>query len=235
MPKRPPSSDDRHTVLFLPGFLATDHSNAPLASVAKANGCRPARSYLTRNEGPTPAIIDHLNRRIQDLAAERGRLSLVGVSLGGVYARMLARRYPELVRQVITIGSPIRMEADRHNSRLVKRLWQAREAAFDPEALERFTQAEEAKSPLTMPATSIFSRMDGVVAWPRSLVAEREQSENIEVRYASHVGLIVHPGTHLVLADRLRQDPDHWRPYTVSGRSRGLVRRAEYFDPSRAQ
>lgn len=231
-----PRRGDGHRVLCIPGFTAGDNSNAPLAVVIRANGCRPAKSGLPRNEGPSERVLRRLDHRLEELAEQSGRtVSIVGVSLGGVFARRLARCYPELVRQVITIGSPIRFEeAERGGSRLVKALWNRSAARFDPDAIEEFERREDDKPPLLVPATSIHSRLDGVVPWVRSLDDPGAQRENLEVRGASHVGLIVHPGVHLILADRIRQREGEWEPFRVPASMRRVIRLAEPFDVSRA-
>ncbi|MFV0308770.1 MAG: alpha/beta fold hydrolase [Desertimonas sp.] len=224
-------------MLCIPGFSAGDNSNFPLAAVIRTNGCRPAKSGLPRNEGPSERVLRRLDQRLEHLAEVSGRrVSVVGVSLGGVFARRLARRYPELVRQVVTIGSPIRFDDDqRGGSRLVTAMWNRSASRFDPAAMEELQQREETKAPLTVPATSIHSRLDGVVPWVRSLDEPGELSENIEVRGASHVGLIVHPGVHLVLADRIRQREGEWRPFRIPSGAGTLIARAEAYDHQRAR
>lgn len=226
---------DGHRVLCIPGFGGGDNSNFPLAAVIRTNGCRPSKSGLPRNEGPSERVLRRLDQRLEQLYEQSGRrVSLVGVSLGGVFARRLARRYPDLVRQVVTIGSPIRFEEDdRGGSRMVKAMWNRASHRFDPAAIEELQQVEESKPPLTVPATSIHSRLDGVVPWVRSLDMPGEQSENIEVRGASHVGLIVHPGVHLVLADRIRQREGQWRPFRIPAGAGTLIAKAEAYDHTR--
>jgi pimeloyl-ACP methyl ester carboxylesterase len=96
---------DGHPVLVLPGFLASDVSTRVLRSFLGARGWTPHGWGLGRNRGVHVAPRDALLARLEALAAG-GRVSLVGWSLGGVFARELARRAPGLVRGVITLGSP---------------------------------------------------------------------------------------------------------------------------------
>jgi pimeloyl-ACP methyl ester carboxylesterase len=100
---------DRHPVLVLPGLGGGDGSTRLLRRHIAALGFRAHGWRLGRNVGPTDEIIDGLGGRFTELADRYGQpVSLVGWSLGGVYAWALARRHPSRVRQVITLGSPLR-------------------------------------------------------------------------------------------------------------------------------
>lgn len=102
---------DRHPVLVLPGFTADDNSTQPLRMTLRAQGYWVHGWGLGRNTGLTRRIEDGVLDRLDELHARHGRtVSLVGWSLGGVFARRLARRRPEAVRQVITLGSPYRAD-----------------------------------------------------------------------------------------------------------------------------
>src|SRR5918994_5089959 len=101
---------DGHPVLVLPGFLADDWSTVVLRSVLGWWGYEVHRWGLGRNLGPRAATVDGLVRQLDRIHRNRGRtVSLVGWSLGGIYARALAQWRPDAVRQVITLGSPFRM------------------------------------------------------------------------------------------------------------------------------
>ena len=104
---------DGHPVLVLPGFMASDRSTAILRRFLAGLGYRVHGWNLERNLGPTPEIREGLVARLREVAAEGRRVSLVGWSLGGVYARELARRFPSSVRLVITLGSPFRDPRER--------------------------------------------------------------------------------------------------------------------------
>ena len=119
---------DRHPVLVLPGFTASDRSTAPLRAFLRTHGYWVHGWGLGRNMGPTAAIVDGIEQRLVTLHQRHGvKVSLVGWSLGGIYARELARLHPESVRQVITLGSPFRLrDGDRSSatflaSRLARR------------------------------------------------------------------------------------------------------------------
>ncbi len=225
---------DGHFVLVLPGFTAGDWSNLPLAAVLRRAGVRPKRWRLGSNEGPTDQIVAGLHDRLRELHEREGRtVTVVGVSLGGIYARRLARDHPDLVRQVVTIGSPFRFSLDG-KSNLVKNMWESRLEQFDPGFIDEMYQDEDDKEPLAMPVTSIYSRNDDVVPWQRCLLGLGPRSQNIEIRGANHVGLVVHPGVHLALHDRVRQPEGAWRAFRAPRRFGFWYRRAEIFDPDRS-
>ena len=106
---------DGHPVLVLPGFMTTDRSTAALRAVLRGQGYWAHPWRLGRNIGPTARIVTGMRQRLEELHDRHERpVTLIGQSLGGVYARVLAREHPELVRQVISLGSPYRMvDGDR--------------------------------------------------------------------------------------------------------------------------
>jgi pimeloyl-ACP methyl ester carboxylesterase len=105
---------DGHGVLVLPGLLASDSSTIPLRAFLRHLGYDVRGWDLGRNHGPTEVILAGLPQALLDHAERTGRpVSVIGWSLGGVYARELARQYPKQVRQVITLGSPFTMTDTR--------------------------------------------------------------------------------------------------------------------------
>src|SRR5215831_17014221 len=106
--RRAPAGDG-HPVLVLPGFMASDFSTRALRRFLRDKGYRTHGWKLGRNLGPNQATIAAMVGRLRDLEQRYDRrVSLIGWSLGGIYARELARAMPELVRQVITLASPFR-------------------------------------------------------------------------------------------------------------------------------
>ena len=177
---------DGHPVLVLPGLVASDVSTRLLRRYLKSRGYDAHGWGLGRNFGPREGIEAGMERRLRELHERHGRkVSLVGWSLGGIYARMLANRHPEMVRNVITLGSPLHGHAQSTNAWRVYELVSGR-SSKDPERMRHVTPLPQ------MPTTSIFSRSDGVVAWQCSVNDTGPQSENIEV-LASHVGLVEIP------------------------------------------
>jgi hypothetical protein len=199
---------DGQPVLVLPGLLAADGSTTALRAVLRRLGYDAHGWDLGRNVGPTARVVRGLDKRLEELAERSGRrVSLIGWSLGGIFARAVARRSPQRVRQVVTLGSPFRLtSADQSRA----------SRAFD-----RFSHLhvehprlplEGDAGPLGVPATSIYSRFDGIVAWRACLDTPSSRSENIEV-IGSHLGLGHHPAVIWAVADRLAQPEGGWRPF----------------------
>ena len=139
-----------------------------------------------RNVGPRGDTLQQALQRIEDLHRSSGRkLSLVGWSLGGLYARELAKQAPHAVRAVVTLGSPFAGPMQANNA---WRTYQWVRRHRPPHAGPR----PELRPAPPVPTTSIYSRSDGVVAWPCSLQVAGPMSESIEVA-ASHLGLGVNP------------------------------------------
>lgn len=201
---------DEHPVLILPGFLAGDPSTLPLRSVLRGQGYWVHGWQLGRNLGPTDEIVTGLIDRLSTLYERHDRpVSLVGWSLGGIYARRLARRFPHMVRQVITLGSPFRIDPERDRS-AVSALYD-RMRPTHVKAVDGDLPGGDAGM-LTVPATSIYTRTDGVVRWWQCLESIGDQRENIEVR-GSHSGLGFNPAAIYAISDRLARPADEWKPF----------------------
>jgi pimeloyl-ACP methyl ester carboxylesterase len=200
---------DGHPVLVLPGLLADDVSTRTLRRVLRRLGYRVHGWRLGRNIGPTAACVTGLRDRMDDLADRYGRpVSLIGWSLGGIFARDIARRSPESVRQVITLGSPFRLERNSQ-SRATKVF--ARYSHLHVE--HRTLPLESETTPLPVPSTSIYSHFDGIVHWQTCLDTPGANCENIAVM-ASHLGLGHHPAAIWAIADRLAQPAGSWAPFS---------------------
>ncbi len=196
---------DGHPVLVLPGFMGSDLSTRALRAFLRERGYAAHGWRLGRNIGPTAQVVSGLARRLADLRRRYDRrVSCIGWSLGGVYARELARHHPDDVRQVITLASPFR-HLDAVN---VPRFLRARREPHPDEAALR----ERLAAPLPVPTTAIFSRSDGIAAWRSCVGDPGPSSENLEVQ-SSHLGIGHHPVVLLTIADRLAQPEGRWRPF----------------------
>jgi pimeloyl-ACP methyl ester carboxylesterase len=202
---------DGHTVLVLPGLVASDASTRMLRGFLKRRGYDVHGWDLGRNYGPRPGIEDAMLALIDRLHAQSGRkISLIGQSLGGAYARSLATQRPDAVRSVITLGSPVTGHPRSSNA------WRVYEFAsgsssVDPSRWQQVTQAPQ------VPTTSVYSRSDGIVAWRSSIEASAlPHTENIEV-ISSHIGMAVHPAVLFAVADRLAQPEGEWQPFERRG------------------
>jgi len=222
---------DRHPVLLLPGFGADDRSLAPLRGALRAQGYWAHAWQLGRNVGPTARAVDGMRARLEDLHERHCRpVTLIGQSLGGIYARALSRQTPEAVRQVITLGSPYRMVAGDHSG--AERAWRRVEHLHDGE-IPHQGEREEDRPPLTVPATSIYSRTDGVASWRTCIDVVREHAENIEV-HGSHIGMALNPAVVVAILDRLAQPEGDWRPFAPPPVLRGWYPRPASWQDRRA-
>jgi pimeloyl-ACP methyl ester carboxylesterase len=212
---------DGHPVLVLPGLAASDTSTRPLRAFLKDRGYAAHGWKLGPNHGPRPSAEARMQQRLAELFERHGRkVSLIGWSLGGVFAREMARRAPAQVRGVITLGSPFASEPKASNAWRLYESLSGRDVGDWPER-------ERMRTPPPVPSSAIYSRSDGIVAWQGCLEREGAQSENIEVE-GSHCGLGHNPAVLYAIADRLAQAEGRWRPFDRSG-VRGFV----YPDPRR--
>jgi pimeloyl-ACP methyl ester carboxylesterase len=201
---------DGQPVLIFPGLAAGDTTTLPLRFYLKRLGYTCYGWQQGLNAGPRHGVLAGCKERIEEIHAEHGRsVSLIGWSLGGLYAREMAKLLPGMVRQVITLGSPF---AGHPHATHAWRVFEALSGhrANDPNLLERLREAPP------LPTTSIYSKSDGVVAWQCSVQTAGRQTENIEVT-SSHMGLGVNPLVLYALADRLAQKEGKWRPFSRRG------------------
>jgi pimeloyl-ACP methyl ester carboxylesterase len=207
------TAGDGHPVLLLPGFLASDLSTRPLRSFLRDLGYWAHPWHCGRNLGLVGDLEERLAGRLHEVHGRHGRrVSLVGWSLGGVYARVLANRFPEQVRSVVTLGSPFAVDCKANNSwRLYEWITGERLDEIPGDRLEEFRRTPP------VPTTSIFSRTDGIAAWECAVQPEEPLAESIEVP-GSHLGLGFNPLALYAIADRLAQGERDWRPFFARGR-----------------
>jgi pimeloyl-ACP methyl ester carboxylesterase len=199
-----------HGALVLPGLLAGDPSTHLMRRYLRHLGHLAWGWRLGRNIGPSNAILDGMVDVLRTLADRTGQpVSVIGWSLGGIYARELARRHPEEIRQIITLGSPFNM-VDARQSR-ADPVFQRRAHLYDA---SRVPSREQVAQPIPVPSTAVYSRRDGIVAWQTCIEPASALHENVEVR-CSHLGFGVDPATLWLLADRLAQpqQPEQRQPF----------------------
>ena len=197
-------------MIVLPGLGAGDGSTLAIRRYLSFLGYQAHGWNRGRNIRPAGADLSAVAAQTRSLHAATDRqVSLVGWSRGGIIAREATRLAPEAVRMVITLGSPFAAPAATN---VVSR-WRliTGESFMAPTA----EQLRRLALPLPVPSTSIYSRMDGVVAWRACRGVEGPHRENVEVR-GSHIGLGFNPAAFWVIADRLAQPLGMWAPFRPS-------------------
>lgn len=200
---------DGHPVMVIPGFAGSDTYNYPLIRFLRAQYYNAHGWNRGRNFGQGLLDPEILIKRVQELYQEtEQKVSLIGHSLGGVYAREIAKLWPQEVRQVITLGSPF--GEGRETASFANKLHEW----FSPHHSEQDTSYWHEAPPV--PTTAIYSRTDGVINWRISAQRDgHKDTENIEV-YSSHNGMTVNPAVWWVINNRLAQLEDYWQPFNRS-------------------
>jgi pimeloyl-ACP methyl ester carboxylesterase len=201
---------DGHPVLVLPGLAAGDASTALLRSFLTSRGYAASGWGQGLNLGMREGVLERAHDTLRELFAEYKRpVSVIGWSLGGLYARELAKQSPEMVRLVITMGSPFTGHPRETNA------WRLYEFASGHRIDSHDFHGPLRAAP-PVPTTSIWSPTDGVVSWRCSVETRRDRAENIVV-ISSHLGLGAHPATLFAVADRLAQPEGQWEPFHREG------------------
>ncbi len=194
---------DGHPVLVLPGFLGSDSHTSVLRQFLSSKNYKTIGWGLGTNLGLSRAggiqvLIDKVERFYD--GHNQTKISLVGWSLGGVFARRLAMELPEKIRQVICLGSPI---GDPSQSAAYKAYQSLNQNESEPDTLARYIARNNINLPV--PATAIYSKSDGVVPHNIAREIEGEESESIEV-FGSHSGLVVNPQVFRLVGEKLAQE-----------------------------
>lgn len=172
-------------VMVIPGLLAGDLLTSRLRRTLAAAGYRVRGWGLGINCGVRPELLDGLTRGLEARAAEGGRVVLIGWSLGGLYAREVAKRRPSLVERVITLGSPF------HGDPRANRAWRLYEWLNDHPVDAPPVEVDlPAKPPV--PTFALWSRRDGIVAPAASRGLAEESDTRIEVD-CHHIDFCTHP------------------------------------------
>jgi pimeloyl-ACP methyl ester carboxylesterase len=229
---------DRHTpcgsgnqpVITMPGFMASDATLSRLNAYLNRNGFEAHGWGLGRNMGPQgrtwgehlDIIGQSLADQVRELTDRHGTaVSLVGHSLGGVYARELAVRMEQEIDRVLMLGSPtFHPYLPRYHNRVVSMFgyWLSRQSQV--ELAGRSGVLHWGAGHPAMPCIAIHSPIDGVVdeascIIPQYIVTQsgkRAPRENLRV-LTSHIGMGVNPWVLLAIADRLVQDRDNWQDF----------------------
>lgn len=203
-------------VILVPGFLAGDGTLAFMARALRQRGFRTYRSHIHANIGCTANAAAQLESRLESISIRRGsRVQIVGHSLGGMIARGIAVRRPDLVSGIVTLGSPMLAPGAHHRGLsasvdLLVRLSSAGVPGLMSEecvagncARQSFDESRE-PVPTGVGFTAVYSKRDGVVDW-RACIDPAAHA--VEVR-ASHIGMAVDPRVIDLVTDALQRTAD---------------------------
>lgn len=212
---------DGHPVVVYPGLAGGAMSTAHLRHFLERSRFTVRDWEGGVNTGPDGIFDDWLGKlvgRVRELHAEHGRkVSLIGWSLGGVYAREIAKLCPGSVRQVVTMGTPFGSLGGGNHAGTVYKLLNRATSHLTPELEARLRECPP------VPTTSIYSKTDGIVSWRGCIERKTERSESVEVA-ASHLGMGTHPAVLRIIANRLAQPEGRWRPLRRTERLGRVVR-----------
>jgi pimeloyl-ACP methyl ester carboxylesterase len=184
-------------VIILPGYGAGDGSTAILKSYLRWMGYQVRGWGLGRNTGNVAELLPRILKRLISLSRKtRQDVRLIGWSLGGYLAREVAREHPDLVRQIITLGTPV-IGGPKYT--VVARAYRRR--GFDVDALAAEVESRK-QTCLRTPVTAIYSRADGIVAWEACIDRAAANVEHIEVP-TTHLGFGFSADVYKIIAQRL--------------------------------
>jgi pimeloyl-ACP methyl ester carboxylesterase len=187
----------REPVLLLPGFTASDRSMWPLRNFLRHLGWRARGWGLGVNAGDVPSLLPRVVELADRSAQRAGRaVRIVGWSMGGFLAREVARDRPDLVSQVVTMGTPV-VGGPKYTA--IASLFRRR--GYDIDAIAAECEARACRR-IEAPITAIYSRRDGVVAWQACIDRTNPHVEHVEVS-STHSGLGLDVRVWRIVADRL--------------------------------
>lgn len=197
----PSPQGDGHPVLVYPGLTLNGRSTADLRVRLQQLGYAVYDWQQGYNYGPGLDFerwLVLLDRQLREIHAyHKSSVSLIGCSLGGTYARELAKLHPELVRQVITLATPF-VEPDEIATEKMFGYLTNTDSLIDETLLQRLGEAPP------VPSSSIYSQTDGIVSWRRCIGKQTATRRNIEVKGVSHLGMSYHPEVLNIVAVLLR-------------------------------
>lgn len=202
---------DGQGIIVIPGFLGSDRYNTMLLNFLNEVGYNASGWMQGRNTGPKDGVLDNLLREVDFKYQQTGRkVTLIGHSLGGIYAREVARTDPSKIERIITLGSPFgRRQSDRT---LVSKLyWTLNQDA------ETSVDRQQLRVAPDVPITSVYTRGDSVIKWQSSVqLRGHKRTENVEV-YGTHCGLSLNYAVWHLILDRMQTDSQFWQKFDNTG------------------
>jgi pimeloyl-ACP methyl ester carboxylesterase len=211
---------DGHHVVVIPPFGAGDSFTTVLRTFLRRLGYHVHKWHRPEVLGLHRLATVAIPRITELRRSSEGRISIIGHSLGGIYAREIARSAPDDIRDVISVGSPFSGDM---KSNYVWPMYEVATGTRIDSIPTRFL--EQMSEPPAVPATAIFSKSDGVAHWSCCVERDAPTTENIEV-IGSHIGLLHNPAVFYVIANRLAQPEGEWQPFRPSGLIARLARPA---------
>jgi len=214
---------DGHPVMVLPGMGADDWSTVPLRAYLKTRSYRTYGWKMGLNRGPRGDLEERLHERVEHIYEKNGgrAISLIGWSLGGIIAREIAHERPDMIRQVITLGSPFGV-GENGEGTTVGPIFNLlnRENSVHTTVNERRGRLRQAPS---VPTSAVYSETDGIAGWQASIQLDghHDEIENIRVP-GTHIGLGFNAAVYYVLAERLAQKEGEWKPFNRQKGARRL-------------
>ena len=212
---------DGHPVLLLPGFMGGERTLIGLETYLRNRGYQVQTWGLGRNIGFRPGHASAIEQKIRYMHHQSGRMvSLVGWSLGGVFALYGAHKATDSVRNVITLGSPLSVDASGSAiPPLLKALYRvvAHPLGSPAHTMQPRAKYIRERLPPAVPMSCLYSLSDGVVP-PQEATIDGDPAIHENIRIAgSHTGLGFNPLVLWIVAERLAQAESQWQPYEPSG------------------
>ena len=194
----PPRTGDGHAVLVIPGLFGVDMIMLPMRNFLARLGYIPYKWELGVNTA-APEDLDTLTEKVEVLYEKhQEKISIIGWSLGGIYARELAKRKPHMVRQVITAGAPFRGIKNPNNIAWALKLLKGEIEDFWDKAL---IDSLPGLTPVL--TTSIYSKTDGTVRWQDCMSESEDALHRNEEAVSSHLGMPHNSSVLEIIAERL--------------------------------
>ena len=213
------TESDGHPVMVLPGFMSTKTATTLLREHISKSGYPVYDWGLGRNLGKMEYLAPLVQRLEAIYKKHNQKVSLIGWSLGGVFAREIAKARPDLVRQVITLGSPFKDIMHPNNAAWVYSLITGGKEVRDTD----WALLENMPEPPPVPTTAIYSKEDGIVPWHVCMEkVETDIHQNVQV-HGSHLGLGVNTSVFWIVSDRLKYKQENWRHFKPDGKVKELL------------